>query len=112
MDVDAVKSQAVRKLGGSYGTVLVAMHAPGGDEPHNVQRSAARPRQLDGCNESFVFVETAGFDFVVQAGEGLPDDTAGADREVPDLGIAHLALGQADCFATGGNCGVGPAGLK
>ena len=40
--------------------------------------------------------EAAVVDRLADARQVLIDDAAGADVEVPDLGVAHLALGQAD----------------
>ena len=46
-------------------------------------------------------------DGLLDAGEVLVDDSAGAEVEVADLGVAHLSLGEADVFAAGGEGGLG-----
>ena len=79
----------------------VTVHSPVADEPGEVHGAAARlrlgkRRQDDGVGGQF-----AGPDCLVDPGDPLVDDEPGADVEVPDFGIAHLALGQTNALAGG-----------
>ena len=56
----------------------------------------SRDRTVDRLGEHRVLEERAVLDREVDARELLVDDAAGADVEVTDLGVAHLALGQPD----------------
>ncbi len=81
-----------------------------GDQTEQVQapaRAVARP--LAGAEQSLVLEEAAVGDRVVDPGQVLLDDRAGAEVEVADLGVAHLALWQADVTALGGELRVGIA---
>ena len=51
---------------------------------------------VDRLGEHGVVEQRAVLDRQVDARELLVDDAAGADVEVPDLGVAHLPLGQPD----------------
>ena len=67
-------------------------------------RAVARP--LAGAEQGLVVEEAAVGDRVVDPGQVLLDDRAGAEVEVADLGVAHLSLRQADVTALGGELGV------
>src|SRR2546421_577994 len=71
------------------------MHAPVRDEPEQVDVLAT----LERAAQRLVLEELAAFDRLVHAHEVLEEDAARADREVPDLGVAHLACRQADGLA-------------
>ena len=58
-------------------------------------------RALEGADERGVLEERAVADRDVHALEILEEDPARADREMADLGVAHLALGQPDRLARG-----------
>ena len=73
---------------------LVAVHAARRQEPHHVQRAMAVARGVDRAIENGIGRELAGFDRVIDPREVLVDDAAGADVEVPDLGVAHLPVRQ------------------
>ncbi len=84
------------------------VHAAVGDEAEQVQapaRAVAGP--LAGGEQRLVLEEAAVGDRVVDPGQVLLDDRAGAEVEVADLGVAHLAVGQADVAALGGELRVG-----
>ena len=70
-----------------------------GDEADEVKALAGRGG--DSFLQNLVFREGAVTDGEVDAGEFLVNDAAGAEVEVADLGISHLALGQADLQAAG-----------
>ena len=58
-------------------------------------------RRLAGGQQHLVLEEAAVGDRVVDPGQVLLDDRAGAEVEVADLGVAHLAVGEADVAAAG-----------
>ena len=75
-----------------------------GDEPDQVQppaRGLARAR-AQAAAQDLVLEEAAVGDRVVDPRQVLLDDRPGAEVEVADLGVAHLAVGQADVAAGGG----------
>ena len=81
-----------------------------GDEAEEVEPSArALARTVAGGSKRLVFEEAAVGDRVVDPGEVLFDDGAGAEVEVTDLGVPHLALGEADVPPLGRELGVGKA---
>ena len=59
-----------------------------------------------GGEQRLVLEEAAVGDRVVDPGQVLLDDRPGAEVEVADLGVAHLAVGQADVAALGGELSV------
>ena len=75
--------------------VDVRVHAAVRDEPHEVDVLAALERGA----QDLVVEELAALDRLVHAHEVLEEDPAGADGEVADLGVAHLAGRQADRLA-------------
>jgi len=81
---------------------LVGVDAAVADESEEVDPSA-RPvdvpeRGVDGV----VLAEVVGRDGVLDAGVGLFDDPSGTDREMADLAVAHLSLGETDRPAVSG----------
>ena len=62
------------------------------DEPEQMDVLAS----LEGAAQGVVLEQLAGLDRLVHAHEVLEEDAARADRQVPDLGVPHLALRQAD----------------
>ena len=74
----------------------MAVHAAVGEQAHEVNGAALGDGAVDRLGEHGVVEERAVLDREVDARELLVDDAAGPDVEVPDLGVAHLALGQAD----------------
>ena len=61
-----------------------------------MQCRVAGARRLDGVAERLIADKLAVADRDVDPRVILVDDTAGADVQVPDFGIAHLAFGKAD----------------
>src|SRR5690606_33287700 len=76
----------------SFQMTEVAMHAPVGKEPHEVEAAGTAGRFGQGL-EAGELEEGALTDGFVDAGKILPDNAAGADIQVADLRIAELALG-------------------
>ena len=80
--------------------VLVArMDAAIGEKPHDMQRTAWLLGRIEARVDDLVFVDGTRAARAVDACELLMDDAAGADVQMPDLGVAHLALRQADRLA-------------
>ncbi len=63
--------------------------------------------EVVGADEGGVGVEGAVENGSVDAGHVHADDAAGAEVEMADLGVAHLAVGQADEVLAGAEEGVG-----
>ena len=76
-------------------------HAAVRDEPEQVHVPAALTRALERADERRVLEEGAVANRDVHALEVLEEDPPGADREVADLGVAHLSLRQPDRLARG-----------
>ena len=75
--------------------IHVRVDAAVGDEPQQVHVLAA----LECPDEGRVLEERAVLDRLVDAHQVLEEHAPGADRQVPDLGVAHLAVRQADRLA-------------
>ena len=71
------------------------------DEAEQVDVAAARARALERPDERRVLEERAVADRLVHAHQVLEEDPPGADRQVPDLGVAHLPRRQPDRLAGG-----------
>lgn len=52
--------------------------------------------RIENLLDHIIVAELALLDGLVDTDDVLPDDTAGADVEMPDFGIAHEAFGEAD----------------
>jgi hypothetical protein len=61
---------------------------------------------LEASEDVLVLVELLLLDANVDLDDVLPDDAAGADVEVADLGVAHEPLGEADSDAVGSDAAV------
>src|SRR5437763_4236035 len=77
----------------------VRMDPAVGDEPEQMDVRTALLRPLEGTDERRVREERAVLDRTVHALEVLVKDAARADRQMADLGVPHLARGQADRLA-------------
>jgi len=73
---------------------FVAMHAAIGEQSQYVQCLAVASRGFRCLGQGGIGEEMAAADGAIDAGEFLVDDTAGADVEVADLGVAHLSARQ------------------
>ena len=83
------------RLGRGGDLPLVRMHAAGRGEAGQVRRAAALLQRRDELAQRRVGREAAVRDGVVDPRQVHPDHAPGADVGVPDLGVAHLPLGQA-----------------
>ena len=81
--------------------VLVRMHAAGRHQADEVAGAAARLELADQIDQRRRAGDLARRDGVGDAWQVLHDDAAGADVEMADLGVAHLAVRQADVVARG-----------
>ncbi len=86
-----------------------AVHAPVGEQAHEVQRAGARCDVRDGASQCLVLAELARTDRGVDDRDALRDDAAAAEVHVADLAVAHDAGGEADRFARGLQRRVRPA---
>ena len=75
--------------------IHVGVDAAVGDEPEQVDVLAS----LECPDERRVLEERAVLDRLVDAHQVLEEHAARADRQVPDLGVAHLAVREADRLA-------------
>ena len=89
--------------------VDVRVHAAVGDQAHQVQRSPGRAGAVAGRDERRVLGQRAVGHGRAEPHQVLRHDAPGAEVQVADLGVAHLAGRQADVVAGGGDAGVRPA---
>ena len=83
------------------------VNAAVGDEAEQVQAPArAVAGALAGGQQRRVLEEAAVGDRVVDPGQVLLDDRAGAEVEMADLGVAHLPVGQTDVASLGRELGA------
>ncbi|MNG93682.1 hypothetical protein D3C79_526570 [compost metagenome] len=61
---------------------------------------------VDRCRQRRVGEEVAVFDFFIQSGQILINDASGAQVDVADLRVAHLAIRQAHVQAGSGDQGM------
>src|SRR5690606_34269542 len=106
VDEEVLDASLLRRFEQSEQVAGVTVDAAVADEAHEVNGSAVsdgRPeRRVDGVVRGKLAVSNSEID----AGDPLVDDEAGADVEMADLGVAHLAIGEADRFAGGAEGGV------
>ena len=75
------------------------MDAAVGQQPHEMQGGTLPACRLERADEDLVMTQRPIGASTVDAGELLMDDAPGADVEVADLGVAHLARGKAHRLA-------------
>ena len=97
---------ALRELEQRAQVVDVRMDAAVGDEAEQVHVSAPLARTAERRDERLVLEERAVGDRAVDALEVLVEHPAGADRQVPDLRVAHLPRRQPDRLARRGDSRV------
>src|SRR5688572_27760283 len=95
MHDNAGNALALRELYQGGEVFHVGVHPAGGDEAHEVERSALAHRGA-GLAQCGVVEEAAVVDRIVDADELLVLDVAGTHREVPDLAVPHDSVGQTD----------------
>ena len=89
---------------------LMGMDAAGREQAHQMAATSRGLQLGDEVEQSGVAGELAGADGGVDARQLLHHHPAGADVHMADLGIAHLALGQAHMQLRGVDQGVGRLG--
>ena len=87
--------------------ILMRMHAPRRDEAHQVTGASGLAQTRNQADQGGSLLDLAIGDSLADARQILHHDTAGADVEMSDLGIAHLPLRQAHILARRAQEGVG-----
>ena len=86
---------------------LVGVDAAVGEQADEVEGAAFLAGEVVGAGEGGVGGERAVEDGGVDAGHVHVDDAAGAEVEMADFAVAHLAFGEADEVLAGADEGVG-----
>ena len=86
---DVLKTARDRMLEDREKVLVVRMDASIGEKPHDMQRTAWLLRRIETRVDDLVFVDGTCTARAVDARELLMDDAAGADVQMPDLGVAH-----------------------
>ena len=111
---DGFAAGVVQVCGQRGGMVLMRMHAAGRDESDQVAGSAGLFQGFDQGGEGGRCGDAAVRDGVADAHQFLLHHAAGADVQVADLGVAHLARRQPDiaagCVQEGVRAGLPQAG--
>ncbi len=84
---------------------IVGMDPAVGKEPHQVKLTAPFLRPGQGVGQDGVREEIAIIDAFSDPGQILIDDPSGAEVEMADFRISHLALGQPDIHSRGPDAG-------
>ena len=87
------------KFEGRQQVTLVAVHTAVADQPENMQRLSSRAGMLDCCDECGIGEKTSILNGEVDPGNKLIHNPASAKIEVPNFGIAHLVVWQANVTA-------------
>ena len=111
VDEDVGHARVVRGFDERDEVILVAVHAAIGDEAEQMEARAFAPC-AKACLEHRVAGEVAFGHRFIDAREILVNDAAGAEIEVADFGVAHLAFRQADVEAAGAEGGVRVRGVE
>ena len=98
---DARHAGLARELQESFEVALVRVDPAVGHQPHQVQGRAPAPGVLDGGRERGVLEERSVAQREVDAEQILRHHPPGAERQVPDLGVAHESGRQSHGFAGG-----------
>ena len=101
MHGNARHTLALGQLEHRENVLFVAVHAAGRKQSHHMQRAVARRYRVAGFAEFAIFEKRTIRNRRVDAGQILIDDAASADVHVPDFGVAHLSIRQADKLALG-----------
>ncbi len=107
VDEDALKAVLAGSAKEGVEVLLVGVDAAVGDEAEEMKLAAAVLGALHGSDDGGVLLEFVFRDELVDAGDVHVDDAAGAEIEVADFAVAHLAVGQADEVLGGADEGVG-----
>jgi hypothetical protein len=102
MDTDMRQAASHRKTDERFEMGLRAMNTTVGEETHKMQGRIALKHPGQRFGKHLVGTEAAILDGPIDAAELLPDYPAGADIQVPYLGITHLPIREPD-IASGSN---------
>ena len=106
VDVDLHQFLLPGKTQQGVEVALVRVDASVGEQADHVECSSLLRGEFAGASQGGVSVETAVGDGGVDAGHVHANDASGAEVEVSNLGVAHLAIGEADEVLTGADEGV------
>ena len=95
-----------RKVEQSLEVVEMRMDAAFGDEPEQMDVAPTRFRALEGAEKRRILEQGAVADRGVHPLQILEEDPTGPDRQMADLGVAHLPGRQADRLAGSREGGV------
>ncbi len=101
MDKNLFQSRAFRQPQKGIQMCIMAVYAAIGKQAAEMQCGIIFPTMLHSRQKLRVFIEIPVLNGFRDAGQFLINNTARADIQVADLGIAHLALRQADSAAAG-----------
>ena len=107
MDEDAGEAVSLGRAQESVEMLLVGMDAAIGEQADQVQGPLAFAGVVHGLGDGWEVGELIVDDEGIDAGDVHADYAAGADVEMADFTVAHLAVGQADEVLTGADEGVG-----
>ena len=107
VEVDLLGTHVLGHLQHAEPVVCVAVDAAGADQTHQVNGLARVDGGLHVLDQNRVLEHLTVLDGLGDEGELLVDDAAGAHVGVADLGVAHLAIGQANGHAGGVDGGHG-----
>jgi hypothetical protein len=107
MQVHLARPRARGQLHHRQDMVLVAVDPARRQQAQDMDRRPAAGGALDGLDQGLVVEERAVLDGAGDAGEVLHHQPPGPDVHMPDLGIAHLLVGQADVGPRAADQGVG-----
>ena len=96
MYIDLLDTVPLRHFKKPVEVLFVAVHAARRNEAEEVQCAARLLRTHDGMEQRLVLEERTVGDRLRDARELLVDDASCADVRMPDLGVAHLPVRQAD----------------
>ncbi len=101
MDIDFLRAALGCHFSGRQYVVFMAVNAAGGKQAHQVHSTVAADGFINGGAKYGIFRKTTFFYIFVDACQALINHPASAQVHVPNLGITHLSLGQADKHAGG-----------
>ena len=107
VEVDLLGAHVLGHLQHAEPVVCVAVDTAGADQTHQVNGLARVDGGLHVLDQNRVLEHLTVLDGLGDEGELLVDDEAGTHVGVADLGVAHLAIGQANGHAGGVDGGHG-----
>ena len=96
MHIDLLDTVSLRHFKKPVEVFFVAVHAAWRNEAEEVQCAARLLRTRDGMEQRLVLEERTVGNRLRDARELLVDDASCADVRMPDFGVAHLPVRQAD----------------